>query len=654
MSPLPPRRYVARLRAWRHSLIVRMGASLALVGVLATASGGALLAFVDASAGKAAAINLAGSLRMRSYGIGLALLDPSGDRPAQQVRLERAIQAFESRLHAPALADEIPGRADAPLRLAYGQLVSHWTRLRHQLVSLPPEQSRAAAMPAIEEFVAEADVLVALFQADLEGRIENYKMLGLAMLMLAIGVLASTVWYARSNLARPLADLQRCSRAIRAGDFSARVGQSGASEFDELANAFNAMAADLSGMYGALEDRVRDKTRALERSNRSLALLYDVAHRLSGPTPPREALVDVLSRLSSVIGVRSATLCTGIDSDVSGVHIATGVRSAGIDGRPTQARVQGVGAGALASDCASVCGTADCSTRCDEAGPTVALALDDGGQAQGTLTLRLASGQVLMPWQRELAETVARHVASALGATQRVQSQQRLALLEERSAIARELHDSLAQSLSYLKIQVARLRSGMRGASAGSGAGAVGGVGAGTPAVPVDEVLDELKGGLDTAYRQLRELLTTFRLRIDGDGLSSALRATVDEFTRRASLPIALDNRLADVELDANQQIHVLQTVREALANVERHARARNVQVRLARVAAGGEVLVTVEDDGVGIGDAVARTHHYGLAIMQDRAASLGGRCTVMPRPGGGTRVELRFSTDVAAEVVVA
>ena len=643
MSPLPRRRYVARLRAWRHSLIVRMGASLALVGVLATASGGVLLAFVDASAGKAAAINLAGSLRMRSYGIGLALLDPTGDGSIQQARLDRAIQAFESRLHAAALADEIPDRADAPLRLAYAQLVSHWTRLRHQLVSLPPEQSRIAAMPAIEEFVAEADGLVALFQADLEARIEDYKMLGLAMLILAIGVLASTVWYARSNLARPLADLQRCSRAIRAGDFSARVGQAGASEFDELASAFNAMAADLSGMYGALEDRVRDKTRALERSNRSLSLLYEVAHRLSGPTPARDALVSVLSRLSSVIGVQSATLCTGLETDVAGVHIATGRWEARIDGSPGP----GPGAGSVASqdDCALVCGTADCSTRCGEAGATIALPLDDGAQSQGTLTLRLAPGQALMPWQRELADTVARHVASALAATQRVQSQQRLALLEERGAIARELHDSLAQSLSYLKIQVARLRSGMR--AAGVGAGAATGT-----AAPVDEVLDELKVGLDTAYRQLRELLTTFRLRIDGDGLSSALRATADEFTRRAGLTVALDNRLADVELDANQQIHVLQTVREALANVERHARAHNAQVRLARVAAGGEVLVTVDDDGIGIGEAVARTHHYGLAIMQDRAASLGGRCTVASRPGGGTRVELRFSTETPVEAV--
>lgn len=261
----------------------------------------------------------------------------------------------------------------------------------------------------------------------------------------------------------------------------------------------------------------------------------------------------------------------------------------------------------------------------------VGVPLIEGGSAHGVLALRLAPGQQLAPWQRELANTVASHVAGALANASRAQAEQRVALLEERSVIARELHDSLAQSLSYLKIQVARLRSALAAQAA--------------PAQPrgaVDEVIDELKGGLDAAYRQLRELLTTFRLRMDGRGLQAALRDTVDEFARRSGLPISLDHRLVDLELTANQEIHVLQTVREALANVERHARATRAAVALARDASG-QVVVTIDDDGVGIGSARSRPHHYGLAIMGDRADSLGGRCTVADRAGGGTRVELRF-----------
>ena len=586
-----------------------MGAAVALVCVLAVASAAALLQFVDASAGKAGAINVAGSLRMHSYAIGLALLDRSGDAAAQSERLAGAIGRFETQLHAPRLAREIPKAATDPLHQAYEQLVLHWTRLRHQLVTQPPEQREAAGLAAIRQFVAEADGLVAMIQLDLESRIERYKMLGSATLLLALAVLASSVWYARSNLARPLAELQRCSRAIRSGDFSARVGQAPVSEFDELSAAFNTMAQDLSRMYGELEARVRDKTAELERSNRSLRLLYDVARRLSRPAPTRESLGEALRGLEAVLAVESVTVCTGADGPAPGVALAA------------------TGSGCGVTDCAAAGGAA-----CRGADPAlVAVPLLEAGTSYGTLTLRLASGQRLAPWQRELADTVGSHVAGALAGASRVQAEQRLALLEERSVIARELHDSLAQSLSYLKIQVTRLKSALAASPPSRGTG------------QVDEVIDELKGGLDSAYRQLRELLTTFRLRMDGRGLQAALRDTVDEFARRSGLPIVLDHRLMGLELSANQEIHVLQTVREALANVERHARARSAAVTLVRDG-GGQVVVTIDDDGVGIGAAESRPHHYGLAIMRDRADSLDGRCEIGPRPGGGTRVALRFS----------
>jgi two-component system nitrate/nitrite sensor histidine kinase NarX len=82
--------------------------------------------------------------------------------------------------------------------------------------------------------------------------------------------------------------------------------------------------------------------------------------------------------------------------------------------------------------------------------------------------------------------------------------------------------------------------------------------------------------------------------------------------------------------------------IREALSNVEHHARARRVDIVLEHNGSGG-VRVRVEDDGVGIRDARAPTHHYGMAIMRDRAASLNGALTVRERDEGGTRVELEF-----------
>jgi two-component system nitrate/nitrite sensor histidine kinase NarX len=244
------------------------------------------------------------------------------------------------------------------------------------------------------------------------------------------------------------------------------------------------------------------------------------------------------------------------------------------------------------------------------------------------MPLALPPGQRLEPWQLKLVEAVGRHIGTALATARRAEERHRLALFEERSVIARELHDSLAQSLSYLKIQVARLQAQL--ARDGNVSGAEG-------------IVEELKTGLANAYRQLRELLTTFRLRIEGRGLGPALEDTVGEFSRRSGLDIRLDNRLAGVELASNEEIHVLQVIREALSNVEHHAQARHVDISLERHG-GNAVRVRIEDDGRGIGEATARTHHYGLAIMRDRASSLGGTLAVARRETAGTRVELEFT----------
>lgn len=134
--------------------------------------------------------------------------------------------------------------------------------------------------------------------------------------------------------------------------------------------------------------------------------------------------------------------------------------------------------------------------------------------------------------------------------------------------IARELHDSLAQSLSYLKIQVSRLQSLLaRGADRAA----------------IEPVVDELREGLNGAYRQLREPPHHVPAEDGRPGLAAALAKTIAEFGGRGGVAIELDNRLANFLLSVNEEIHVLQIVREALSNVVRHAHATHAAVRLAQ-----------------------------------------------------------------------
>ena len=139
----------------------------------------------------------------------------------------------------------------------------------------------------------------------------------------------------------------------------------------------------------------------------------------------------------------------------------------------------------------------------------------DQDQQFGVLIVRNPGLESVAAWQLPLLEAVARNIAAALRANEQTEHRRRLALLEERNAIARELHDSLAQSLSYLKIQISRLQTLLGGAK---------------PTPEVRDIVAELREGLGSAYRQLRELLTTFRLKMEHPRLEDSLRDTVAEF----------------------------------------------------------------------------------------------------------------------------
>ena len=113
--------------------------------------------------------------------------------------------------------------------------------------------------------------------------------------------------------------------------------------------------------------------------------------------------------------------------------------------------------------------------------------------------------------------------------------------------------------------------------------------------------------------------------------------------TRSREIHILLvDDNEGDILLTVNEEFHVLQVVREALSNTVRHARAAHVSVSLTSTP-GGPVVAAVQDDGRGFSQAIAEPQHYGLSIMHERAASLGGELSINAQEDAGTRVCLTF-----------
>src|SRR5574340_7057 len=465
--------------------------------------------------------------------------------------------------------------------------------------------------------------LVTQIEHDTEAKILVLRMILGAALLMTLLVGSLTLYLARNDLILPLRDLLSFAANVGRGDLAARTEHTGSDELGRLGQAFNHMAEDLSTMYQNLEARVEEKTTELTIANRSLELLYhSIARLYNGPIAP-DTYAILLRDLENVLGLGHGLACLLEAGDTRGRVIASTLQP-----RP----------GAV--DPCGLMGCAECLAHpalavrpLDDGRRVLSLPLKDTEQLYGVLQLEMLAGKELAQWQIQLLEALSTHIGIAIGTARRTEQSRRLSLLDERTALARDLHDSLAQSLAYMKIQVSRLKPLVDSSGTGTEAG---------------EVLAELREGLNSAYRQLRELLTTFRLRIAGEGLAAALQTTVAEFSGRGGIPITLEAHLAGCTLTPNEEIHALQIVREALSNVLNHAQARRAEVRVI-CNSDGSVSATVTDDGIGI-HGVAGAHHYGMTIMEERAKNLGGRLSVENLPTLGTRVTLHFMPSTRRE----
>ena len=155
------------------------------------------------------------------------------------------------------------------------------------------------------------------------------------------------------------------------------------------------------------------------------------------------------------------------------------------------------------------------------------------------------------------------------------------------------------------------------------------------------ELLGQVRNELNTSWAQLRELLTTFRLKLTESGLRPALESSCLEYSKHFGFPVQLDYQLPPRYVPSHQAIHVLQIAREALSNALKHSQASDVKVTVTQQ--GNQVKLVVADNGCGVPLHAERSNHYGLIIMRDRAQSLRGDCQVRRRESGGTEVVVSF-----------
>lgn len=228
----------------------------------------------------------------------------------------------------------------------------------------------------------------------------------------------------------------------------------------------------------------------------------------------------------------------------------------------------------------------------------------------------------------DLLISVGRHLGLAIEKARLEGEARRLAIMEERNLIGSELHDSLAQSLIGMRLQLKILSESLARKDYGA----------------AQYEANGLRRALTQANTDLRSLLTDFRLKIDDSGLMQSLARLVERFGQETGIAVYFQNDCRALALTPPQEIQIFYIVQEALTNIRKHSSAQNVRVMLNNE--DDLYTVLIEDDGLGIAGAHAPmpSAHAGLAIMQERTAKLPGQIVIESEPGEGTRIVLIFN----------
>jgi signal transduction histidine kinase len=198
---------------------------------------------------------------------------------------------------------------------------------------------------------------------------------------------------------------------------------------------------------------------------------------------------------------------------------------------------------------------------------------------------------------------------------------EQLAISRERNRLARDLHDTLAHSLSAVTVQLEALRTLL----------------ANDPAAAqdmVDGLLIVARRGLEESRQAIQALRTD---PVETLGLDGALRDMLQSFQARAGVQAALSLAGQEPDLTLPEAQTLFRIAEEALINVERHAAAQRVTVRLA--CGSDRIDLVIRDDGVGFEPASVEPDRYGLPGMRERAEIIGAMLEVNSHPGGGTEI---------------
>ncbi|MCR4302204.1 MAG: histidine kinase [Sulfuricaulis sp.] len=462
-----------------------------------------------------------------------------------------------------------------------------------------------------------------------------YPVLGLLVLS-GFGLIWLIVARVRRDLMEPLSDLRNWSLRMHGGNLSARIPVPGRGEFRELAQDINRLSDELKSLTMEMDSNVRAQTVRLARKTQSLDILYDVASSLSQPGDLDKLLESFLDTFIELVDARAATVRMLTDDGHTRLVASRGLAADVVEKDRLMdtslcqcgwtSKEGGIRTQRGTQPCAKLLGVPMLKRDCLE---FVVVPVTYQDRIVGVYNLFLdrpmsALGEDI----QDLLNSVGKHLGLALEKSRLDNQARQIAIMEERNIIGNELHDSLAQGLVSMRLQVKMLGESLHKKDLRT----------------AQSEVRHLRIAIDDAHVSLRELLATYRLKIDERGLVPAVAGMVERFSQETGVNVYFQNECRKFTLTPLQESQVFHIVKEALSNIRKHSHACNARILLSNNSHGTYTLL-IEDDGEGIAPVSESLpgEHIGLSVMRERAERLPGELTIESEPGEGTRIVLSF-----------
>jgi nitrate/nitrite-specific signal transduction histidine kinase len=446
----------------------------------------------------------------------------------------------------------------------------------------------------------------------------------LLLFLLALGVIVPVLVtaYGVRHITEPIQKLIRASKQVTAGQFKQRIEVKTGDEIETLTDQFNLMSAKLDESYSTLEKKVADRTRELAILN---SIISVASHSLNVQEILQDALNKTVEQMSFDAGSAfrfepnsiSPQLMAhrGFEPTIA-VNLVNRYASTSQRNRVYPEEVTTLGIEDFQDDIVKE-GLSRSGFQL-----LVYIPLSTKGRELGFFILGKHKPSQLSPEELSLLSSIGKQVGVAMENARLYEEAEQAAITAERHRLARDLHDAVTQTLFSANLMADVIpRIWKRNPDEGM------------------QNLEELRQLTRGALAEMRTLLLEMRPEsLERSDLKSLLTQLADAFLGRVRVPVSLVIQ-GDCELPHEVKLAFYRVAQEALNNIAKHSGARQVEIHLE--CQPGQLKLCIKDDGLGFDPGSLPPGHMGIAIMRERAGSIGASLKIESQPGQGTTVEL-------------